>query len=92
MALPWLKDLREWPFESSGWKNCTKGNGAQTKQAAEGRVLSLEEETLAYLQLQRQALQLSITGSATSATMFAERYPDLQAITDHACGYIALLC
>lgn len=92
MALQWLKELREWHFESSGWKNCTKGNGAQTKQTAEGRVLSLEEEKLACLQLQRQALKLSIAGSATSETVFAERYADLQAVTERACGYVVFLC
>lgn len=83
VAFQCLKEPRELPFESDGWKNCTQGDGAQAKQAAEGRVLSLEEEETTFLAPGAgQASKLGITGSATTETVCAEGYPDPQAITD----------
>lgn len=44
LAFQRLKEPRELPFESDLERSCTKGDGAQTKQAEEGGVLSLKEE------------------------------------------------
>lgn len=82
VVFQWLKEPTESPFESDGWKSCTKRDGAQTKQAGKVGSSPQGRRRLAYLQLQMQALKLSITESATTKNVFAEGYPDPQAITD----------